>query len=362
MLLRRLLTLKQKATSILQFPRITIEGNDGKFASPNNQTTNMEDSETGLTQLSHQAITLPPQRNLNLSEARIHSDMLLRLPFTKWTISSLNAASSTLTKLSLKMTVNANVTWKAFSRRLFLPLLKKFSLTNLSFLPVDVPEFVDIEIFLENHPSIQDLCLYGVHLPASSEAIPRPTFRNLVKFNGHPYYVVWLLKSTKLDITALPNLERVGISSDCYAGSSRLPDYTLFEPALEAIAGFGKNLDLAFTLNFRGSITFWFESHVLKAQSRGGSIFSQLTNVSTLVIYNAWYTPSMMAIFPEWLRLFPSLRHLRFERAGVVNVVCLTDTAFVSSVAKLCPSLETMAVNQEPIIDLRRMRRNRKDG
>jgi hypothetical protein len=45
---------------------------------------------------------------------------------------------------------------------LSLPLLKTFSLSNCFFLPVKVAEFVDIEIFLENHPSIQDLYLYGV--------------------------------------------------------------------------------------------------------------------------------------------------------------------------------------------------------
>lgn len=69
-----------------------------------------------------------------------------------------------------------------------------------------------------------------------------------------------------------------------------------------------------------------------------------------------------MAIFPEWLRLFPSLRRLRFEKEGVVNAVCLTDAEFVSSVAMLCPGLETMVVNQEPVINLGWMRRYRKDG
>jgi hypothetical protein len=227
------------------------EGNDSEFNSPHTQTTNVE---TGITQLSHQAITLPPQRNRNLTEAQILSDMLLRLPFTKWTLSSLKAASSTLTKPSLKMTVEANVTWKTFSQRLSLPLLKMFSPSNHFFVPVKVPEFLDIEIFLENHPSIQYLYLYGVQLPPSSESIPRPTFQNLVKFNGHPSYVVWLLKSAKLDIIALPNLERVGISSENYADSSRLPDYTHFEPALEAVAESGRHLILAFTFNCRGGI------------------------------------------------------------------------------------------------------------
>lgn len=294
-LLRRRLTFKQKATLILKSPRITEkgvktngllqlhEGNDNELNSSHTQTTNVEGAKTGLAQASQQVITLLPQRNLNLTEALIHSDMLLRFPFTKWTVSSLNAASSTLTKLSLKMTVEANVTWKNFSRRLSLPLLKAFSLSNHFFVPVKVPEFVDIEIFLENHPSIQDLYLYGVQLPPSSKAIPRPSFQNLVKFNGHPSYVVWLLKSAKLDIIALPNLERVGISSENYADSPGLPDYTHFEPALEAIAEFGRNLVLAFTFNCRGGVALWFGSHVLKGQGQGGSIFSQLTNISTLL-------------------------------------------------------------------------------
>jgi hypothetical protein len=109
-LLRRLFTLKQRATAISQSPGFTVkavktneplqlhEGNDSEFNSPHIQTTNVENVEPGL-----------------LTEAQIHSDKILRLPFTKWTLSSLNAASSTLTKFSLKMTVEANVTWKTFS-------------------------------------------------------------------------------------------------------------------------------------------------------------------------------------------------------------------------------------------------------
>jgi hypothetical protein len=61
----------------------------------------------------------------------------------------------------------------------------------------------------------------------------------------------------------------------------------------------------------------------------------------------------MTAFFSEWLQLFPSLRRLRFETQEGVSVVCLTDTEFLSSVAVLCPGLEMIAVNQEPVIDLK---------
>ena len=375
--LQHILTFKQKASSILQTPRIVMkgvktneplqlhEGNASEFNSSHTQTTNMDGAETGLTQVSQQAITPPPgHQNPNLTEAQIHSDMLLRFPFTKWAVSSLNAASSTLTKLSLKMTVEANVTWKTFSRRLSLPLLKTFSLSSHTFVRVKVPEFVDIEIFLENHPSIQDLSLYGVQFPPSSEAIPRPAFHNLVRFNAHPSYVAWFFKSAQLNVMALPNLECVSISSENYADGPRLSDYTHFEPALEAIAEFSRNIDLAFTFNCRGGIGFWFRTHVLEGQGQGSSIFSQLTNISTLTLHDLWghYTPRMMAIFPEWLRLFPSLRHLRLDTEGVINVMRLTDAEFVSSIAMLCPGLETMVVNQGSIIDLGQIRRNRKDA
>ena len=75
------------------------------------------------------------------------------------------------------------------------------------------------------YPVIQDLYLRGVQLPLSLEVIPRPTFQNLVKFNGHPSYIVWLFRSAKLDKIAVPGLERVGSSSKNYKSDTGFSGY-----------------------------------------------------------------------------------------------------------------------------------------
>jgi len=285
--------------------------------------------------------------------------MLLHFPFSNWTLSTLYAASSTLTNLSLEMEIRGDVTWKTFSRCLSLPFLKDFSLGANLFSCGNVAKFMDIEVFLMNHPSIQDLHLYRVQLPPSEETVPRLTFQNLVKFNGHPFYVGWLLKSLKRGETALPNLEYVGMSSDIYSSSSTDTsfDYAQLESALEAIAKSHKNIVLALTFIYRYGIAEWLESHIRKGQGLEGSIFSRLFNISTLVVFDSWthFTPGMIAIIPDWLQLFPSLRHLRFECESPDNIGQLTDTKFVATVATLCPDLETMVVGGEYTFDLRQI-------
>jgi hypothetical protein len=283
--------------------------------------------------------------------------MFFHFPFSKWTLSTLNAASSTLRKLSLEITLEASGTWKTFSGSLFLPLLNDFSLSNDPLVPENVAKFVDVEDFLMNHPSIQDLRLYGVQIPPSLEMAPRPTFQNLVKFNGHPNYVVWLLKRVKLDRTALPNLESLTMSSENYSCGT-IFDYTLFEPALGAIAESHRNFALAFTLKHRNGIAEWLESQVRKGQCHEGSIFSRLYNISTLALFDSWcqFPPGVMTIIPDWLQLFPNLRQVSFECNAPVNIERLTDTTFVATVANLCPDLETMVVDREHTFDLRQVR------
>ena len=57
-------------------------------------------------------LAFPCRRELQLSEVYIHSDMLLQHPFSRWTLLTLNTASSTITKLSFKLIKEAKSTWK----------------------------------------------------------------------------------------------------------------------------------------------------------------------------------------------------------------------------------------------------------
>jgi len=109
----------------------------------------------------------PPERSLNLLVlAHIHSDMF-HVPLSKWTSSYLNAASFTLTILSPKVTVEANVTWKTFSGRRFL-LLNAFSLsvTNLLFLE----KFWNLWM---SRPSSRSIPLSKTSISAASDCLGR---------------------------------------------------------------------------------------------------------------------------------------------------------------------------------------------
>jgi len=180
--------------------------------------------------------------------------------------------------------------------------------------------------------------------------IPCPTFQNLVKFSGHPFYIAWLLKRVELDKTGLPNLERLGMFSDhepLRDGSGYFWGFqsSHFEPALEAIARLRREIVLAFAIDHGYatsfySIKYWLESQLCKGQGRGDSIFSRLSNVSTLVIYINGKCEDILHIIPSWLQLFPSLRHL------VVNASSEWEgTDLFTAIGMLCPCLETMVVN-----------------
>ena len=164
------------------------------------RTTNMV---AGSKNLPAAKPALPSRSKLRLAEVDIQSDMLLHHPFSQWTLLTLNAASSTITKLSLKLTSEASSTWKIFSATLILPLLRTFSFTNDLFIPLDVALFTDLEDFLVNHPRIRNLALYGVEFPPPS-AVPRPSFQHLYTIDAHPFYIIWLMNS----LSSNPNFLR----------------------------------------------------------------------------------------------------------------------------------------------------------
>lgn len=300
---------------------------------------------------------------LRLAEVYIHSDMLLQHPFSQWTLLTLNAASATITKLSLKLITEASSTWKFFSAALALPLLREFTFMNDFFSPQDVAAFVDVEDFLVNHPRIAHLYIYGVELPPSSKAVPLPSFQNLISFDAHPLYTIWLMKTLALNPNALPSLQRIVISSENYShpNGKRDFDYPLFDSGLEAIATFPRSIVLALTFNCKSHIENWLRSHVHAGVET--SVISRLVHTNTLSIYDSWseYTEGMLAIIPDWLQLFPVLKHLKFEREAQVNMKKLVEPQYVATVSLLCQKLETMSVNRETF-DLQLIRKNLDSG
>ena len=282
--------------------------------SGNGQPTNMAADAGNFPAAPETKPVLPSKRKLRLAEVYIQSDMLLHHPFSQWTLLTLNTASSTITKLLLKLTSEASSTWKIFSDALSLPLLRIFSFTNDLFIPSDVALFTDVEDFLVNHPGITNLFLYGVGFPPSS-AVPRPSFKHLDAIDAHPFYIIWLMNSLSSNPNPLSRLQRVIISSDNYTYSTGKPDFddSLFNSALEAISAFPRHVALTLTFNSKSHIESWIDSHVRAGVER--SVISRLVHVTTFSIdNNSWreFTDATIANIPEWLHLFPALRHLKF--------------------------------------------------
>ena len=302
---------------------------------------------------------LPPSRKLRLTDVFIHSDMLLHHPFSQWTQFTLNTASSTITKLSLQLTEETSSTWKIFSATLSFPFLRDFSFKNY-FIGPDIAAFVDVEDFLVNHPQIGRVYIHGVGLPPS-KSVPRPGFQQLTFFDAHPLYIVWLMNTFILSPNALPALQRVVISADCGYSSRRDFDYLLFDLALESIAAFPRNIALALTFNSRRHLDDWLRSHICAGVEQ--SVISRLEHVNILSIYDGWdeYTEATIACFPDWLQLFPALRHLKFGTASGKNAGNLTEPKFMATISVLCQKLETIEVDQQTF-DLQLVRRNLGNG
>lgn len=338
-------------------PPSTVEAGE---ESSGPQTTNMV---AGAENLPAAEPALPSRSKLRLTEVDIESGMLLHHPFSQWTLLTLNVASSTITKLSLKLTSEASSTWKIFSATLFLPLLRNFSLfANELFIPfkLDVPLFTDVEDFLINHPRIKNLSLDGVETPPPS-AIPRPSFQHLCTIEVHSFYIIWLMNNLSSSPNFLRSLQRVIVSSDNYAYSTGQPNLdhdTLFDSALQAISSFPRTIALTLTFNSKTYFEYWISSHVRAGVEQ--SVISRLVHVTRLSIDNNHWrelTDATIAIIPNWLHLFPALKYLKFEWALARNKARLTEPQYLATIAMLCQKLETVEVNWK-MFDLQLIREN----
>ncbi|KIM41259.1 hypothetical protein M413DRAFT_71736 [Hebeloma cylindrosporum] len=302
---------------------------------------------------------MPSRCKLRLAEVYIQSDMLLHYPFAEWTLSTLNAASSTIAKLSIKLTQEASSAWKTFSSSLSLPFLRIFSLTNDLFIPLDVASFTDVEDFLVNHPGIGNLSLYGVGFPPAC-AVPRASFQHLDTIDAHPFYIIWLMNSLRWSPNALPSLRNITISSDNHSYCTRLPEFddSLFDSALEALCSFPRDIALTLTFNSKSHIDSWIGSHVRAGVQH--SVIPRLVHVTSLSIdNNNWreFSDATVDIIPDWIALFPALERLKFEWEVAANKKRLTEPQFLATISMLCQKLEMMEVNWKTF-DLRVIRKN----
>lgn len=307
-----------------------------------------------------------PVRNIKPTKVFIHSDMLLQNPFFEWTIGMVNSGASTIGTLSMKLSDLPSETWKVFLNGITLPQLFDFEITCGLVVPLQNVRFTDVHSFLEHHPSIEILYLYGVEVPKGIWPPPSPTIPILPRLRSimaHPFYVVWVLNSRLLDKEASPNLTNIGISSEC-ARNPPAFDYALFDHALECVAAFptGKSkLVLRFASIGNTNISDWIKKHLATTNDTPkSSVISRLYNITSLFISSFWhvdYDWNLIGLLPGWLGMFPNLTAIEFTDQPQANVHKLEDKEFLKNVAMACRRVGVLGV-QKRKLRLDKVRRN----
>ena len=303
-------------------------------------------------------VKLKTHRRIKPTNVSIHSDMLLRNPFFKWTITMLNSGASTISTLSMSVPDLPQEIWKKFLNSITLPQLSDFEITSELVRPLYGVRFADVQSFLRHHPSIETLHLYGVEVPEGVWPAPSltvPILPRLKSIIAHPFYVVWILNCLLLDTKASPNLTDIGISSEYHMNTDTF-DYVLFDGVLERVAAFpvgNIKLMLRFASASESDINDWFENHISQMNDASTSrIISRLDNVTSLVVSSFWFVQfdwKTMELLPEWLGMFPNVTAIDFANQPEENVHKLKDKEFLRKVAMACQKTQELGVGWETI-------------
>lgn len=233
-----------------------------------------------------------PRHALPLLQAfHIHSRGLLHLPFFSWTIDTLNRAP--ITTLSFRNIDLGHQDWAYILRNITIPTLSALSLGS------SLIAFRHLQSFLERHSSITILDLVegqaiGRLVPHSSEKLlPR-----LVELAGNPEYLAHFLQP----LVAHPNLYFVMMTSE-YGVTAH--EYSRFDEVFELIAQRNQTMSLALLLLSEFGLLEWLQSCEVPP----------MENVARLEISTGErfvFSSVIKRAINDWLRLFPSLLHLRF--------------------------------------------------
>ncbi|CAA7263312.1 unnamed protein product [Cyclocybe aegerita] len=295
-----------------------------------------------------------------LKDLDIHSDMLLQEPFLDWTLSRVEAASATLTKLSFKCISVPRETWRTVLQTLVLPHLVEFEVCfDLVVYETCGARFVDVMHFLSQHPSLSIVHLHGVEVLVLPNATIKPILPKLTSITAHPVYVTYILQCSR---NRLPHLSAVCISTEYL----QMPnfDYPSFDTALNSIASFKFAQPITLTLRFQSlyGVEEWFAAH---REFGSQSPLASLHQVNSLIIACAWHVDlphSVTASFDAWLALFPSVEKVEFtEQAMDDPKKCFLDPEFLKRLASACPQLKEV-VSERKLVSVANIREEPASG
>ncbi|KAJ3509885.1 hypothetical protein NLJ89_g4976 [Agrocybe chaxingu] len=302
--------------------------------------------EEPLPKAEEQRLSPAPAPRNRLKELDIHSDILLQEPFLDWTLSRVEAASATLTKLSFKCISVPRETWRTVLRTLVLPHLLEFEVCfDLVVYETCGARFVDVMHFLSQHPSLSIIHLHGVEVLILPDATIKPILPKVTSITAHPVYVTYILQSSR---NRLPHLSAVCISTE-YLQTPNF-DYQSFDTALNCIASFKFMQPIILTLRFQThyGVEEWFAAH---RELGPQSPLASLHQINSLIIACAWHVDlpqSVTASFDEWLALFPSVEKVEFtEQAMNDPKKCFLDPEFLKRLAVACPKLKEVVAERE---------------
>ncbi|KAF8064909.1 hypothetical protein FPV67DRAFT_160675 [Lyophyllum atratum] len=232
-----------------------------------------------------------------LEEFRIHSPILLELPFFPWTLAILNG--SPIRTLSISDMHLARHEWEYVLPSITIPTLSCVSLGSSNI------AFADLQAFLFRHPSITRLevskgdAIGDLDLPTSGELPP-----NLTDLVAYPECLARLLGLP----SSFSSLTSITLISD-YRKSSAPFDFLHFETVFKRIAQHTGELSLTLRLFRQRGLDEWLQSIPPKISLR------LLRKVRAVVKLEIWYTQyrrmtGTPASVMRLLGLFPSLRHL----------------------------------------------------
>lgn len=266
-----------------------------------------------------------PRHSLPLLQAfHIHSCGLLHLPFFPWTLDTLNRAP--ITTLSFRNIDLGHQDWAYILRNITIPTLSALSLGSSQV------AFLHLQSFLERHSSITILNLVeglaiGRLVPHSSEKLlPR-----LVELAGNSEYLAHFLQP----LVAHPNLYFVVMTSE-YGITAH--EYSRFDEVFELIAQRNQTMSLALLLLSEFGLLEWLQSCGVRP----------MKNVARLEISTGErfiFSSIIKRAINDWLRLFPSLLHLRFtDSFGRLNEG--NSVHDIGSLWDRHPQLETVKIGR----------------
>ena len=269
-----------------------------------------------------------------LQYLNISSSVLASPSIRTWIIRSINL--SPITNLTLNE-VALSADTMSFGKDLC--LLKLPSLTILSLTFFENIQIDDIVTFLCRHHRIVTLRLKGRGVINSRTlTLPKDALPSLTTLETTPRYMQHFLRPRG----SLPSLRHVSLESDVSYTNNGVANA---ENALACLARRDGVSSLLFHLPPHETADFWLTrgSHPRRRRGRR-DVERSLVHIRTLSLHLAAghsISPRTLSLIPQWLSLFPHLRHVDFRNFSMLRLPT-EEEVFLRAVADACPRMETI--------------------